>query len=88
MTNDFAMREETRPAPHRTTLSEVRDLAVLPIYSPTEPNAAGLLGLSRWSTYNLVRSGKLETVRLGENRLVVPVLPLLRLLGVHGDLPA
>ena len=83
-TNDWSMSEQNRPPPHRTTLSDVRDLAVVPIYSPTEPNAAGLLGVSRWTAYNLASAGTLETIRLSENRLLVPVHSLLRLVGETG----
>lgn len=75
------MSEQNRSAPHRTTLSDIRDLAVVPIYSPTQPNAAGLLGVSRWTAYNLVRAGTLQTIALSENRRVVSVRSLLALLG-------
>jgi hypothetical protein len=75
------MSDKNRSTPHRTTLSEVRDLAVVPIYSASDPNAAGLLGLSRWTAYRLVRDGRLETIDLSENRRLVPVRGLLTLLG-------
>lgn len=75
------MTEQNRPPPHRTTLVDVRDLAVVPIYSATEPNAAGLLGISRWTAYRLATDGTLETIRLSENRLLVPVHSLLSLVG-------
>jgi len=75
------MSEQNRTAPHRTTLNEVRDLVAVPIFSPTAPNAAGVLGVSRWTAYNLVRAGTLETIELSANRRVVPVHGLLKLLG-------
>ena len=72
--------EPTPAAPNHTgPMSETS-----PSYRSTarpSPNAAGLLGISRWTAYNLASAGTLETIRLSENRLLVPVHSLLRLVG-------
>ncbi len=75
------MTYKNRSAPHQTTVSEIVDLATVPVWSASKPNAAGLLGVSRFTAYNLARSGQMITIRLGRGRLVVPVAPLLRMLG-------
>lgn len=36
----------------------------------TIDEAAGSLRVSRWSVYNLIRSGQLRTIRIGRRRLV------------------
>lgn len=45
----------------------------------TVPEACDLLRVSRWTVYQLIRSGKLETVTIGTRRLV-PVSALYELL--------
>jgi excisionase family DNA binding protein len=37
---------------------------------PTIDEAAASLRVSRWSVYNLIRSGQLRTIRIGRRRLV------------------
>lgn len=39
------------------------------------PEVMSLLGLSRWQVYNLIRSGELESVKVGRSRRV-PVAAL------------
>jgi excisionase family DNA binding protein len=39
------------------------------------PEVMALLGLSRWQVYNLIRSGELESVKVGRSRRV-PVVAL------------
>ena len=43
--------------------------------------AAAALGISRCLAYELVRQGKIPSIRLGERRLIVPVAALNRMLG-------
>lgn len=38
----------------------------------TVDEAAARLRVSRWSVYNLIRSGQLRTVKIGRRRLVPP----------------
>ncbi|WP_030146132.1 hypothetical protein [Terrabacter tumescens] len=61
------------------------DLAVIPVFSLTEPNYAGLLGLSEWKAYEQARRGVVETIPLLGSRKAVLVAPLLRRLGVEGS---
>lgn len=49
----------------------------------TVAEAGLLLGIGRSSAYEAVRRGEIPAVRL-VGRIVVPVAPLLRLLGVEG----
>lgn len=71
----------TNPPPARiTTLDEIRHLATLPVWSATEPSAAGLLGLSRWHAYQLAKNDGLPTLRFG-GRVRVPVPALRKLVG-------
>lgn len=37
------------------------------------PEAAGLLGISRNSAYEMVKLGQLPTIRCGQRRLIVPM---------------
>jgi len=43
------------------------------------PEAAELLGISRWQAYKLARSGRLPTTRLGARDLHVPAAVLRRI---------
>ncbi len=43
------------------------------------PEAAQRLGISRWQTYKLARSGRLPTTRLGRRDLHVPAAVLRRI---------
>lgn len=52
----------------------------------TVDEAAAALGLGRTATYDAVRRGEIESVRLGR-KILVPTAPLLRLLGLE-DRPA
>jgi excisionase family DNA binding protein len=76
-----ATHESTQTA-QRTTLRQIEEeeLAVLPVHSTSGPSAAGLLNLSRWHAYKLVREGELPVLRLG-GRILVPVPALRRMLG-------
>jgi excisionase family DNA binding protein len=78
MSSTTAPAEETR----RTTISEIRDLATLPVWSDTGPSAAGVLGVERTHAYVLAKRGEIPTIRLGR-RVVVPTAKLLALLGVE-----
>jgi excisionase family DNA binding protein len=49
----------------------------------TVPEACTLLRVSRWTVYQLIRTGKLETVKLGTRRLA-PVSALYELLATLG----
>ena len=49
------------------------------------PEAAELLGISRWQAYKLARSGRLPTTRLGARDLYVPAAVLRRI--EHEGLP-
>ncbi len=62
------------------TADEVRALGVR-----TDVETAGsILGLSRTQAYEAVKRGDLETFTVGR-RIVVPVAPLLRRLGISDD---
>lgn len=45
------------------------------------PRAGQYLGVSRAYAYQMAREGRLPTISLGERRVRVPVVGLLRLLG-------
>lgn len=86
-TMTHAAPERTRPAdqtPRPTTLDEVRPLATIAVFSATEPNAAGLLGMSRWTAYTEAKAGRLPTLPTGSRQVRVLVPALRRMLG---DLP-
>lgn len=51
----------------------------------TIPEAGKLLGLNRNSSYSAAKAGHIPTLRVGERRLVVPVAPLLRMLGLEDN---
>ena len=51
-------------------------------YTITE--TAQLLGLSRGLCYQLAREGRIPVIRLGERRLVVPKVALMRILNGNG----
>lgn len=69
------------------TLANVRDLGTIPVWHPTKPDAADVLGVSRTLAYGMAQRGELPTIRLG-SRVVVPVPALLRMLGDYGQLIA
>lgn len=69
--------------PFPTKLSEVRDLAAIPLFSAERPNFAGLMGASRWSAYTAARQEDIPVRRIGKQYFVL-VQPLRRVLG---DLP-
>jgi len=62
------------------TLSEVRDLATIPVWHATKPSAAALLGIGRSQAYAMVERKDIPTLRFGA-RIVVPVPRLLAMLG-------
>lgn len=53
----------------------------------TVPVAGRLLGLSRNKAYEAAASGDIPTLRFGK-RIVVPTMPLRRMLGLEGGLPS
>jgi hypothetical protein len=61
------------------TLDELRARTVVSV-----EEAGSVLDLSRSSAYLAAKRGELPTIRLGR-KLVVPVVPLLRLLGLDQD---
>lgn len=71
-------RSETaaRATAYRTKLSDVEDLVTMPIYSTTEPNLCGLLGIGDDLGYAWAREKKVPVVRVGR-RIFVRVQPLL-----------
>ena len=73
MTSDDRAR---KPA----TLDDVRGLGTIPVWHPTKPDAADVLGCSRNLAYRMAERGEIPTIRLG-SRVVVPVPALLRMLG-------
>lgn len=46
----------------------------------TVKEAGELLGISRATAYMLANTGKIPTIRLGERRLVVPKVALMKML--------
>lgn len=72
------------PGRHKpATLADVRDLGTIPVWHPSKPDAADVLGVSRNLAYGMARRGELPTIRLG-SRVVVPVPALLAMLGDRG----
>ncbi len=72
--------EETSGAPLPTTLAEVRDLALIPVWSDHEPSYAGVVRQSRWAAYGAAARGDIPVVKMGR-LLFVPVPALRRMLG-------
>lgn len=67
--------------PGRMTIDELRQrLAVKP------EEAFPSLGLSRSSGYDAIKRGEIPSIRVGR-RLLIPVIPLLRLLGADDVAP-
>lgn len=60
------------------TIDELRTKATISLY----PETTELLGISKNSGYSAATRGDIETLRIG-GRIVVPVAPLLRLLGIE-----
>ncbi|HEY4237412.1 MAG TPA: helix-turn-helix domain-containing protein [Gaiellaceae bacterium] len=75
------MTESTVAAdqPCPTRISDVIDLATVPLWHATEPNAAGLFGISRSTAFRMANAGELPTIHLRARR-VVPVARLLAML--------
>jgi hypothetical protein len=78
--------ETATRVPYPTTIDVLRPLGTCDVWSPTAPNAAGFLGVSKEVAYNLVRSGELKVIRLGvagsaKPRIKVLVAPLLAMVG-------
>ena len=75
-----------------TRVSEVRDLASIPVHSTTGPSYAGLHEppLTVWQAGEHARRGVVETIQTLGRKRVVPVQPLLRRMGIDpdGDQPA
>jgi hypothetical protein len=51
---------------------------------PIWPDAARLIGVSRNSAYQAAKRGDIPVLRIG-GRLVVPVAPLLKMLGIVAE---
>lgn len=73
-------RTTERPIGKSASLDDVRGLGTLPVWHPTKPDAAGVLGVSRSLAYAMAQRGEIPTIRLG-GRVVVPMPALLRMLG-------
>ena len=54
--------------------SETRHLAVSP------DQAAAMLGIGRNLVYKMIKTGEIQAIRLGERRLLIPIVGLNRLL--------
>lgn len=75
------MTQHTKASDQRPPcLDDVRQRGAIPVWHPTEPNAAGVLGVSRGLAYEMAKRGEIPTIRLGA-RVVVPVPALLIMLG-------
>jgi hypothetical protein len=79
---DSTATEHTRPTSIADLLAH--DEATVPLWSPTEANAAGVVGIERTSAYGLARRGEfpVPVIRVGR-QLRVSVAALLDLLGVQ-----
>lgn len=77
-------QNEPRPdlTPHATSVSEIRDLATVPLFSSTGPNLCGLLGVPRSTAYLLASQDRLgfPVLKIGKHYRV-PVGHLLAVLG-------
>lgn len=71
----------TRTGGREGLLDRIRTLPTVPVWHPTDPNAAAVLGVSRDTAYSLARAGELPGVLRVGHRLVVGVPALLRALG-------
>jgi hypothetical protein len=78
---------QTRSTRNALTLTDVRDLATLPVWHADKPSAAAVLGIGRSLAYLMAERGDLPTIRLG-GRVVVPVPALLAMLGDGPQLTA
>lgn len=74
----------TEPVARYTKISDLQDRATCAIWSTTEPNAAGVYGISRSLAYREARTGGLPTIRIG-GRVLVKVPELLRMLGAEAN---
>lgn len=77
MTTTTLHRSPAAPAP--TSREELCNHATCYVWHGEQPNAAGLLGISKDLAYSMARSGELPTIKLGR-RVLVPVAKLLALL--------
>ena len=78
----MAETRQAEPATFPTTVAHLRERPVVPIWSATEPNAAGALRMGRSHAYALAKRGEIPTLKLGR-RVVAPSARLLALLGVE-----
>lgn len=80
---DVTSRPDRAEGIGRTTLTEVRDLLTVPVWSDGGPSAARLLGIGRSAAYEAARTGEMPgVIRVGRLvRVSVPVL--LAALGVE-----
>ncbi len=76
----FGVMTAETPASVTTEVDAVRRLATIPVWHPSRPSAASLLGVSKSTAYNMARDGELPTIRC-RSRVVVRVSGLLRMLG-------
>lgn len=75
MTINDGRRETGDCILHPVTIDAIKHRATIQV-----PEAAELLGVSRSQGYAAARAGEIPTLKLG-HRIVVPVKPLLALLG-------
>lgn len=61
-------------------IPEINGKATIPLW----PDAGTLLGLSKNSTYAAAHRGDIPTLRF-KSKFVVPVAPLLRMLGIEDE---
>lgn len=73
---------DPEPVTFPTSVADLRERPVVPIWSDAEPNAAGALRVGRSKAYALGKCGEIPTIRLGR-RVVVPSARLLALLGIE-----
>jgi hypothetical protein len=80
----FAVRapvERSAPELPRVTLTELREMTTLPVWSTTKPSAASVCGVGRSTIYAMAEAGELPGLMRLRGRLVVSVPRLLEMLG-------
>lgn len=63
------------------TVEDVQHVGTLPVWSQTEPSAAGLLSCSKETAYAMAKAGTLPIIKLGPKKIRVAAPALLRMLG-------
>ena len=74
--NQQTERTSSGLTPHRTTRAELERLVAVPVFSATDPNAAGAIPCGRGTGYQLVRDGVIPSRRIG-SKILVPTKPFL-----------